>query len=330
MNLKHQLLSSVILCTLAASAQAQKVCVFDPLGTQGEIYSFMKDYAVAAKQWGADITLKPYTDDEKASSDFKEGKCDGLHTTGIRARQFNNFTGSIDSAGGISDEKSARIAITLMANPKLANDMISQDTEIAGVSPLGAAYPMVNDRNVNTMAKMAGKNIGVLEYDRAQGIFTDKIGANRVTVTLSTIGPMFNSGKVDVVPLPALAFKALDLAKGMGSKGAIARFSLAYLTSQTVIHPLKFPDGYGQKSRTWVLGQLDRQFKTVQKIESSIEPRFWMDIPAADKIGYNKLLRHARISITSDGVYSKRMTGILKKIRCGQDPSSYECLLKEE
>lgn len=330
MQPKLQLLSITTLLAIATSSYAQKICVFDPLGTQGEIYSFMKDYAIVAKQWDADITLKPYADDERASDDFKQGKCDGLYTTGIRTRQFNNFSGSIDSAGGVPDEKTARVVLTLMASPKIAPLMQSQDTEIAGVAPLGFAYPMTNDRTINTMAKMSGKTFGVLEYDTAQRVIVEKVGAVPVVVTLSTIGPMFNSGKVSIIDLPALAFKALDIAKGMGSKGAIARYPLAYLTNQLVIHPAKFPDGYGQKSRTWISTQMERQFKTIQKIESSIDARYWMELPAADKLNYSKLLRQGRISMANDGAYSKRMMGILKKIRCMQDSSSYECSLKDE
>ena len=85
-------------------AQAQSLCVYDPMGAQGDSYAFMKDYALAAKQWGAEISLQPYPDDQRASDDFKSGKCDALATTGIRARQFNSFSGSIDSAGAVPDE----------------------------------------------------------------------------------------------------------------------------------------------------------------------------------------------------------------------------------
>jgi len=47
-------------------------------------------------------------------------------TIGIRPRQFNNFSGSIDSAGGIPNENIAKMVIALMANPKLAKEMVSQ------------------------------------------------------------------------------------------------------------------------------------------------------------------------------------------------------------
>ena len=330
MNRKQQLLCATTLLTCFSAAHAQKFCVYDPLGAQGDIYSLMKDYSLAAKQWGADISLKPYTDDQKANDDFKEGKCDGLSTVGIRMRQFNTFTGTIDAIGGIPDEAAAKIVLTLIANPKLAADMQTADGEIVGISALGFAYPISTDRNINSMAKMAGKRFGALSFDRTQIIMGEKMGCVVVPVTLTTIANKFNSGDLDVVALPAFAIKAFELTKGMANKGAIARYSAAFISNQLIVHPAKFPDGYGVQSRAWLLSQMQRQFKSIQRIEGGIEPRYWMDLPPNDKIGYDKLIRQARLGMTNEAIYSKRMNGILKKIRCLQNPTNYECPLKDE
>jgi hypothetical protein len=151
-----------------------------------------------------------------------------------------------------------------------------------------------------------------------------------VPVTIATVANKFNSGQVQIVALPAYAFKALDLAKGMGSKGGIVRFSVAYITTQIVIHQDKFPTGYGQKSRTWISGQVNNQLKGVERLENSINARYWIDIPANDKLGYDKLFRQVRLEITNDGIYNKRMIAILKKIRCQQNPTSFECPMQGE
>ena len=325
-----QLFVVMTLWTIASASHAQSICVYDPSGAGGDGYSFIKDYALVAKQWGADLTLKPYIDDAKANSDFKDGKCDALTTMGLRAREFNNFTGSIDAVGAVPDMATAKTIIYLMGNPKLAGDMVSGDSEVAGVAMIGPGYPMVNDRAINSMAKMNGRRFGVLEFDKPQTIIADKMGCNIVPVSIATVGNKFNSGQVEVVSMPAMAFKALDLAKGMGSKGAIGRIQVVLLTNQILIHPTKFPDGYGQKSRTWIAGQLARQVKSVEKIETSIDGRYWVDVPASDKLGYNKLFRQVRIGMAKEGLYNKRMMGILKKVRCVQDPGSYECPLTEE
>lgn len=332
MNLKFAVAAATIaLATSATTAQAaQKMCVFDLLGANGENYSMMKDYALAAKQWGADVKLKAYSDERVASEDFKAGQCDGVALTGIRARQFNQFVGSIDAVGGLTSNSGAKTIIGLMANPKLAPDMVSGGYEIAGVTTLGSAYIMVNDRAINTLAKAAGKRFGVLDYDKAQALIVQKQGAQPVSVDLLTIGGKFNNGQVDIIALPAMAFKPLELYKGIGSKGAIIRFPIVQVTGDVVIRQNKFPAGYGQKSRDWISAQIGREIEVVNRTEKAIDPKYWMDIPPADKVGYVKIMREARIDMTKQGIYNKKMMSILKKVRCGQDPSSFECALNDE
>ncbi len=323
---------SVVLAGLGwtSVSSAQSLCVFDPLGSQGDNYELMKDYALAAKQWGANITLKPYTDEYQASEDLKAGHCDGAYLTGIRTRQFNNFIGSIDSAGGVDSDATARVVIKLMANPKLAPDMVTPGFEVAGVAALGSAYVIVNDRNINALIRIIGKRFGVLDYDKAQELIVDKIGAKPVVVDLATIGSKFNHGQVDAVELPLVAFKPLELNKGIGSKGAIARYKVAYVTADVVIHPDRFPVGFGPKSRTWMADQVDRQMNNVAKVEKSIDAKYWMDLPPAEVTGYIRLMREARLGLVRSGVYNHKMTSILKKVRCSVNPGNFDCPLNNE
>ncbi|MBC7752342.1 MAG: hypothetical protein H7Z73_11630 [Candidatus Saccharibacteria bacterium] len=330
MNTSLKMAFAAATIALATSAQAQTMCVFDLLGAQGDNYSMMKDYAVVAKQWGADIKLKAYTDERVASEDFKAGQCDGVALTGMRARAFNNFTGSIDAIGGLTNNAGAKTVIAAMASPTLAADMIQNGYEVAGVTTLGSAYIMVNDRSINTLAKAAGKRFGVLDYDKAQAKIVQRIGAQPVSVDLLTIGGKFNNGQIDMIGMPAMGFKPLELHKGIGTKGAVIRFPVVQVTGDIVIRPGKFPAGFGQKSRTWIAGQIGREMAVVARTEKEIDAKYWMEIPPADKVGYVKLMREARIDMTKEGIYNKKMMTILKKVRCGQDAASFECALNDE
>ena len=42
----------------------------------------MKDYQLAAKNWGADIELKVNQNEAVIAEDFKAGKCDGISVSG--------------------------------------------------------------------------------------------------------------------------------------------------------------------------------------------------------------------------------------------------------
>jgi hypothetical protein len=332
MMMKTKIAMAMAVATLALSngAQAQTACVFDLLGTAGDSYAMMKDYVLAAKGWGADLTLKPYTDERVAAEDFKAGQCDLVSLTGMRGRQFNSFTGSIDALGAIPTNQTAKAVMGLMASPKLAPDMVSNGYEVAGVVPLGSAFLLVNDRAINTLAKAAGKKIAVLDYDKAQAKMVQKVGAQPVSADITTFGGKFNNGQVDIIGAPAIAFKPLELYKGLGTKGAIVKFPIAQISGNVIVRQAKFPAGFGQKSREWVATQLPRAIDLIGKTEAAIPAKYWMEIPANDKVGYVKLMREARIDLTKEGIYNKKMMSLLKKVRCQQDSSSFECALNDE
>ncbi len=316
---------------LSNTAQAkQSFCVFDLVGTAGDVYALMKDYQLAAKGWGADIELKVYTDERVASEDFKAGKCDGVSISGMRGRQFNAFTGSLDAIGALPDLKQAVSVMQLLAKPQLAADMVNGNYEVSGVIPVGAAYLFVNDKSLNTLAKAAGKKIAVLDYDKAQAKMVQQVGAQPVSADITNFGSKFNNGQVDIIGAPIVAYKPLELYKGLGEKGGIVRFPLLQVTGNVIIRKDKFPAGFGQKSREWVASQLPRAFSMLGKMEKDVPAKYWMEIPANDKIGYVKLMRESRIALTKEGIYNKKMMSLLKKVRCQAEPSSFECSLNDE
>ena len=331
MNLTKTLLMTAGLMTVVSTAQAKQVmCVFDLVGKNGDVFALMKDYQLAAKQWGADIELKVGQNEAVIAEDFKAGKCDAVSITGMRGRQFNNFTGSLDAIGAIPNLKLAVQVMQGLASPTFAKHMKKGNYEVAGVVPVGDAYLMVRDRSINTVAKAAGKKIAVLDYDQAQKIMVQQIGAQAVSADVTNFGAKFNNGQVDIIGAPAAVFKPLELHKGLGSKGAIVNYPILQVTGNLIIRPDKFPAGYGQKSREWVKSQLPRAFGILGKMKSDIPQKYWMQVPSADKPGYQKLMRESRVDLTKRGIYDKRMMKLLWQFRCKEDPKNFECSLQDE
>ena len=323
---------AVLATATVGTTQAATVCVFDLLGASGEAFQQMKEWSLQAKTWGADVTLKAYTDERVANEDFKAGKCDGVAVTAMRGREYNKFTGSIDSIGGVPDNKVAQSAISFALNPRNADKMLSANKryEIAGISPMGAAYLFVNDRNINTVAKAAGKKIAVLDYDQAQKIMVQQIGAQPVSADVTNFASKFNNGQVDIIGAPAYAYKPLELQKGIGTKGAMVNFPVLHITANLVIHPSKFPADFGQKSRDWFVKQLPKAFSTIAKLEAAIPAKSKMEVPAGDREGYQKMMRESRIALTKQGIYDKEMMSVLKRARCGIDKANFECAMDGE
>ena len=327
---KTLLLAAGVAAVSAGTQAKQTMCVFDIVGKNGDVYALMKDYQLAAKGWGADIELKVNSSESVIAEDFKAGKCDGVSITGIRGRQFNSFTGSLDAIGAITDLKLAVKVMQGLASPTFAKAMVNGKYEVVGVVPIGDAYLLVNDRSINTVAKAAGKRIAVLDYDDAQKIMASQVGATAVNSDITNFGAKFNNGQVDIIGAPAAAFKPLELQKGLGTKGAIVNYPLLQVTGNLIIHPDKFPAGFGQKSREWVKSQLPRSFTILNKMKADIPQKYWMEVPAADKPGYQNMMRLARIDLTAKGIYDKRMMKLLWQFRCKEDPKNFECALQEE
>lgn len=326
-----QLLIGLGLCAATSLVQArQVVCVFDLVGKSGDVYALMKDYQLAAKNWGADIELRVAQNEAVIAEDFKAGKCDGISVTGMRGRQFNDFTGSLDAIGAIPNLKLAVKVMQGLANPTFSKYMVKGKYEVAGVIPVGDAYLLVNDRNINTVAKAAGKKIAVLDYDQAQKIMVQQVGAQAVSSDVTNFGSKFNNGQVDVIGAPAAAFKPLELHKGLGNKGAIVNYPILQVTGNIIIRPDRFPKGYGQQSREWVKSQLPRAFGILGKMKADIPTKYWMEVSATDKPGYQKMMRDARINLTQQGVYDKRMMKLLWQFRCKEDAKNFECGLQDE
>ncbi|MFW1802186.1 putative solute-binding protein [Acinetobacter nematophilus] len=331
MKWSHALIVATGLLAAASTAQAKQVmCVFDLVGKNGDVFTLMKDYQLAAKNWGADLELKVNSNEAVIAEDFKAGKCDAVSITGMRGRQFNNFTGSLDAIGAIPDLNLAVKIMQGLANPNFAKYMTNGKYEVVGVIPVGDAFLMVNDRNINTVAKAAGKKIAVLDYDQAQKIMVQQIGAQAVSADVTNFGSKFNNGQVDIIGAPAAVFKPLELHKGLGSKGAIVNYPLLQVTGNIIIRPDKFPAGYGQKSRDWIKTQLPRANSIIGKMKADIPAKYWMQVPESDKPGYQKLMRESRISLTKQGVYNKQMMKILWQFRCKNDPKNFECALQDE
>ena len=324
------LLALGLLAGIGAQASTATYCVFDPLGTQGDYFAMARDYQLAAKRWNVDLVLKGYNNETIAVEDFKAGQCDMINVTGLRARLFNQFTGTIDAPGAVEDYPEMRNVISLMASPKLANFMISGQFEVAGVMPLGAAYAFVNDRNMNTIARFAGKKIAVMSWDKTESILAEQFGAQPVLSDIVDMGGKFNNGVVDVLIAPAVLYKPFELYKGLGEKGGIIRRAVLQLTMQLLIRRDKFPANYGQESREYSASVADHAFGVIRNDENEVEARHWLYMTRAERNEYYSMVRTARVRLSREGFYDKRMLNLLKRVRCKSYPEDSECAEGDE
>lgn len=331
------------LCVQAAQAKvvAQPVvCVWDPIGQSGQIFDAAKTYALAAQKLGVDIKLKAYTDERVASEDFRVGQCHGLMATSIRTRAYSPVTAAIDYGGTATIVKSGKIdiaasyevvrkAIQVFASPAAAKLTIHDRFEIGGILPTGAIYTFARDRAVFTKG-FAGLRMPAFDDDKVQAYLIQRAGAQPVSADISNFVTKFNNGSVDVIFAPAVAFKPLEIYRGVGSKGGISRFPLAFSTLQVVLERGSFPEGFGEKSRQFWAGQAEQMITTVRKAEADLPPELIVDYPLETAIAFVAGQRDTRVDLAGKGFFDKQGLKVMKRIRCSVHGSASECANNDE
>lgn len=313
----------VLLCMLAPGAVARTICVFSLIGAQGDLWNQMENYRVAAAGWGEPIKLKVFTDERVAAEDLKAGLCDGLMMTGIRARQFVPFTGSVDAIGGLNSYAELQTLIELLAHPKLAASQRHGAYETAGILPLGAAYLFINDRSINSVEKMAGRSMAVFDNDRAQFLMAEHIGVRPEVSDVSNFSSKFNNGVVDVVAAPAVAYRPLELYRGVGARGIVLKLPAAQLTMQLVLQHAHFSPAFMANSRRYFADQFDAAMAVVHAAEDEL--LFFYPPPDKDRERYTQMMDESRTFLIESGMYDKAMMAWMKKVRCKVTPSRAEC-----
>lgn len=326
----------MVLCLSAHAADKQRLCIYDPSGMAGEAYRAGMDYRLEMAQYGADIELKAYTNERVAIEDFRTDQCDAVMATGLRVRQFNDIAGALDAVGAATVVRQGKVDmdasfevvrryVDTMSSAKAADLMVSGQYEIAGIFPLGAAYAFVNNRAITSLDAAAGKRVAALDHDKSQAEVVQRIGATAVAADTVNFANMFNNGTVDVVVAPTIAYKPLELHRGIGTKGGVSKFPLALLTYQLVIKPSRFPKGYGQKSRDYMAQNFDIVIASLRLADRGIPENQWIEVPPSTIPRTMSLLKQVRMDMAEQGFYNKKGLKLVKKIRCAVAPELAEC-----
>jgi Family of unknown function (DUF6091) len=335
---------AALMLGVCGAVQAATLCVFDLVGTTGDAFNASKDYVLAMQRENVTFDLRAFPNEARAVEEFKAGRCDALFATGLRTRQFNQVAGSIDTYGSTTIVRNGRLDINASyevlrkllqvyaADSAQAQSLMVQGRyEVGGIAPIGAAYLLAKDRRLNSVEALKGKRIMSMEYDPAQAMMVRRIEAVPFLTDINGVMPAFRDGRIDVIALPALAFRPLRVEDAVGPNGVIARFPLMILTYQVILDHSKFPEGFGQKSRAWWVSQYDRALQLIRKAETiDVSASLWLDLTPEATYRYNLMLQEARIDMARQGLYDKRALRIMKKVRCHVNPADNECKARKE
>ncbi|WP_430461869.1 putative solute-binding protein [Thalassolituus sp. LLYu03] len=303
----------------------RKICVWDVLGRSGPIYATALDQQARLMDLGVRVEIDAYTNEGVLADDLKAGQCDAALFTGIRARLFNRFTGTIDAIGAIPSSEHMKLLMQVLVNPKNADKMEEGPYVVMGFASMGAAYIFVNDRQISSLTKAAGKRVAVMDYDPIQAEMILQIGANPVPTSVVSAGSKFNNHAVDVLPAPLVAYNMMELYRGMGKDGGIVDYPFSQLTLQLVGRRDKFPTEIAQLVRE----DFYRRFADIEKLvdqqTGSIPGDVWIGISDEEKASYQQMMQEARITLRDRGYYDSGMLTLQRKVRCRFNPANSEC-----
>ncbi|WP_133492108.1 MULTISPECIES: putative solute-binding protein [Alcanivorax] len=309
----------------AADPIERRICVFDLAGNVGPVMTAMKDWQTAALQWGLKAKLVAYTNEAIAAEDLKAGVCDASLITGLRARKFNKYVGTVDAIGAMPTMEHMKVLLQVLADPRSAKPMSHGDYEVIGLAPAGAAYIFVNDRAIDSLAKAAGKKMAVLEFDETQAIMVAQAGATPVSSDITNFSTKFNNGVVDMIAAPLVVYEVLELYKGLSPDGGIIDYPLLQLSIQLVANKARFPERIAQQSREYFYNNLDRVIEQLQREAATVNDKWWVQIPDSDKQEYELMMQEGRTQLQQRGFYDADMLALQKRIRCKLDPTRAEC-----
>ena len=309
----------------AGSTLKRTICIWDIGGRNGVVFNAAMEQRALALEYGINLDLVPYTNETVMVDEFKAGRCDAALMSGLRARQFNLYSGSVDAIGAVPSQKHMQTLLKVMAHPRQAGHMVQGDYVVMGIYPAGAAHIFVNDRRISSLAKAAGKRVAVLDYDETQAEMVAAIGATPVSTDIVSAPNKFNNGQIDILPAPLVAYEILELYKGMSPDGGVVDYPLTQLSMQLIGRLDKFPNEVAQLIREASFEAYPDVIKRIELETRRVPERWMIAIPDKDKREYEVMMQDARDALRAQKYYSSDMLDLQRKIRCKFDPTRSEC-----
>jgi hypothetical protein len=303
-------------------------CVWDVLGKQGPIYASTIDQALRMRHYGMTLKVEAYTNEQEVVDKLKSGECDTSIMSGVQAKQFNDFTGSIEALGGVPSREHMRYLMQVLASTHAHKKMQQGDYHIVGVIPIGASYLFTHEERKPTLKRTFKGRAAVVSSDAGQKAIFDDFGMEVISGQNSAAAAgAYNLADADVVVAPLVGYNMFNLGTGL-KNGSIVDYPIAQMTLQVVSRIDTIPPEVGQFLREDLFIKLNMMYREVEKNSREVpRDKMFKFSPREEKLLDSKVSA-IREQITAEGGYNKGMIKLQKKIRCKIDKTRQECIQK--
>jgi len=304
-------------------------CVWDVLGKQGPIYASTIDQALRMKHYGITMDVMAYTNEQEVVDKLKTGECDTSIMSGTQAKQFNDFTGSIEALGGVLSRKHMKYLLQVLASTHAHKKMRQGDYHVVGVIPIGASYLFTHSSKKPALRRIFKGKAAVVNDDVSQKGLFDAFGMKIVRgKNMAAAAGAYNLADADVVMAPLVGYNMFNLGAGL-KYGSIVDYPISQMTLQVVSRVDTIPPEVGQFLREDLFIKLNMLYREVEKNTREVpREKMFKFSPREEKI-FDQKITDIREKLTKEGAYNKSMMKLQKKIRCKIDKQRGECKKKK-
>ena len=305
-------------------------CVWDVLGKQGPIYTTTIDQALRMKHYGITMDVRAYTDEQEVVDKLKTGECDTSIMSGSQAKQFNDFTGSIEALGGVPSRKHMKYLMQVLASTHAHKKMQQGDYHVVGVIPIGVNYLFTHEGKKPTLKRSFKGKASIVDNDVSQKALFDAFGMKIINGrnTAAAAGA-YNLADADVVMAPLVGYNMFNLGTGL-KHGSIVDYPLSQMTLQVVSRIDTIPPEVGQFLREDLFIKLNMMYREVEKNSREVPREKMYKFSPREEKKLDTKIAAIRDKVTQEGGYNKGMMKLQKKIRCKIDKQRPECKRKKK
>ena len=306
---------------------ARNLCVWDVLGKQGPIYTALVDQKLRFSHYGIPLEVEAYINEQDVVDKLKSGHCDTSIMSGAKAREFNDFTGSIEALGGVPSRKHMKYLLQVLSSTHAHKKMTQGDFQIVGIIPIGANYIFTHDGKKPTLNRsFNGKNrAAIVEGDMSQqalfGAFDMQLIPGQSTAAAAGA---YNLAEADMFLSPLVGYNMFNLGTGL-KHGSIIDYPLSQMTLQVVSRIDTIPLEVGQLLREDLFVKLNMYNRKVDNNTRGVPREKMYKLSPRDEKIMDIKIAEIREVVADSGGYNKSMLKLQKKIRCKIDKTLDEC-----
>lgn len=303
------------------------LCVWDVLGTNGPIYTALLDQKLRFKHYGITLNVEAYINEQDVVDKLKSGHCHTSIMTGAKAREFNDFTGSVEALGGVPSRKHMTYLLQVLSSTNAHKKMMQGDYHIIGIIPIGFNYLYTHDGKQPSLKRTLNskRRASIVEGDVSQNaLFKEFDMQIKPGISTAAAAGAYNLAEVDMFMAPLVGYNMFSLATGL-RYGSIVDYPLSQMTLQVVARLDTIPMEVGQFIREDLFVKLNMYYRKVENNARGVPTEKMFKFSERDEKEMDEKITAIRTRLTEQKIYNPSMMKLQKNIRCKIDNTLAEC-----